>query len=106
MYFEWIYKKLILRNYREKFTYEDLICNEYTKNETCGNNKTILCTCIHTLEVNLDDVVEIIVFDEAYTFKTNHNIHLHGFSFAVLGMDKVCIQNIKKLKNSKTFFFN
>ena len=45
--------------------------------------------CIHVLEVNLNDVVELIVFDEAVTFKSNHNVHLHGYSFTVVGMDKV-----------------
>jgi hypothetical protein len=43
----------------------------------------------YILEVDLNDVVEIIVFDQAYTFTTNHNVHFHGFSFAVLGIDKV-----------------
>ena len=68
-----------------------MVCNQDSKKEICGNNKTILCSCIHLLEVDLNDVVELIVFDQAYTFTTNHNVHLHGFSFAVLGMDKVLI---------------
>jgi hypothetical protein len=37
----------------------------------------------------LNDVVELVIFDKAFAFKTNHNVHLHGYSFAVVGMDKV-----------------
>lgn len=45
--------------------------------------------CIHVLEIDLNDIVELIVYDEAVTFNTNHDVHLHGFDFAVVAMDKV-----------------
>lgn len=78
------------------------------------------CACIHTNYVDLNDVVEIVMVDggsgqgfkprlnlDVYnsshfrlTIKQeNHPIHLHGFSFAVLGSEKVLNQSINLQEN-------
>jgi FtsP/CotA-like multicopper oxidase with cupredoxin domain len=43
---------------------------------------------MHTIEIDLNDLVEIILVDEA-GFHESHPMHLHGYSFAVLGTEKV-----------------
>ena len=65
---------------------KNLICNKLNKNLACHNQT--FCSCVHTLEVNLNDLVELIVIDGA-GLNENHPIHLHGHSFALLGLEKV-----------------
>jgi L-ascorbate oxidase len=55
-------------------------------------DKSIHCSCIHVLELELNDLVELIVIDEAFTHVSNHPMHLHGHSYAVIGMDKVIFE--------------
>lgn len=38
--------------------------------------------------MDLNDLIEVIFVDGG-TQQENHPFHLHGYSFAVLGMDKV-----------------
>jgi L-ascorbate oxidase len=71
-----------------------MICNENNMNVTCPNSKTEFCSCLHLIEVDLNDLVEFIFVDEIYTtfeinVETIHPIHLHGYSYAIVAMDKV-----------------
>jgi L-ascorbate oxidase len=50
---------------------------------------TEYCHCIYTLELNVNDVVEFVMTDEAFTYQSNHPMHLHGHSFAVIGMGRL-----------------
>lgn len=54
------------------------------------------CECSHRLKVALNDVVELIIIDEGLLFNANHPMHLHGYKFRVIGMDRV---------STKTKFF-
>ena len=40
-------------------------------------------------KVDLRDVVEFVLVDEGKTFDANHPMHLHGYSYRVVGMGKV-----------------
>ena len=59
-----------------------------------------LCSCTHVINVGLNQLVEFVLVNGG-TLDENHPIHLHGHSFAVLGMNKlgssVLIQDIKKM---------
>jgi L-ascorbate oxidase len=41
------------------------------------------------LEFSIGDVVEFVVVDKGFTFQSNHPMHLHGHSFAVLAVNKL-----------------
>lgn len=59
------------------------------KEKICPSNTTQYCSCVHVIELNLNDLVELVVVDEGFTFQSNHPMHLHGFRFAVIGIEKV-----------------
>ena len=65
---------------------KDIICNKINKTNQCLDQE--FCTCFHTLEVNLNDLVELVLIDGA-GLNENHPVHLHGHSFALLGLEKV-----------------
>ena len=78
-----------------------MICNENNMNVACPKNKTEFCSCLHLIEVGLNDLVEFIFVDETLTtfeinIETIHPIHLHGYSYAIVAMDTV--------RKSKTCF--
>ena len=91
----------------------DMFCNQDNREQGgCSKNASAFCRCIHLLEINLNDVVEVIVVDGG-SQEENHpsnylyimirsvktefknsiflilKVHLHGQSFAVLGVEKV-----------------
>ena len=71
-----------------------MICNENNINTVCPKNKTEFCSCLHLIEVGLNDLVEFIFVDETLTtfdfnFETIHPIHTHGYSYAIVAMDTV-----------------
>jgi FtsP/CotA-like multicopper oxidase with cupredoxin domain len=43
---------------------------------------------MHTIEVGLNDLVELIIVDGA-SMMDYHPFHLHGYKFAVLGQERV-----------------
>ncbi|KAJ8030200.1 Laccase-2 [Holothuria leucospilota] len=47
------------------------------------------CECTHVINAKLGEVVELVVVDEGFTFDSSHPMHLHGFSFRVVAMQKV-----------------
>lgn len=51
--------------------------------------KAKYCECTHRLKVALGDVVELILIDEGVIFNANHPMHLHGYKFRVIGMDRL-----------------
>ena len=63
------------------------ICNYFNKNQSCSPNSEY-CSCIYTLEFNIGDVVEFVIVDQGFTFQSNHPMHLHGHSYAVLAVNK------------------
>jgi len=66
-----------------------MFCNENERQLACPGNSSEFCSCIHKYDIKLNDVVELILVDGMVG--ENHPVHLHGQSFAVLGMDKVFI---------------
>jgi FtsP/CotA-like multicopper oxidase with cupredoxin domain len=70
---------------------DQLTCNSESEAvKGCGKNGDEFCRCLHTLNVNYGDLVEIIIADGG-SQEENHPIHLHGYSFAVLNVEKVLI---------------
>ncbi|KAL8596343.1 hypothetical protein ACOMHN_067034 [Nucella lapillus] len=67
---------------------EKQFCNAQTVQVHC---ETEYCECTHRLKVALGDVVEIIIVDEGVTFNANHPMHMHGYKYRVIGMDKVTL---------------
>ncbi|GFN91551.1 multicopper oxidase [Plakobranchus ocellatus] len=61
-------------------------CNEFTVQSSCTQD---WCRCTHKLDVALGDLVELIVVDEGVTFNANHPMHLHGFKFRTVALDKL-----------------
>ncbi|GFR76640.1 laccase-4-like, partial [Elysia marginata] len=59
------------------------------------------CSCLHKLDVSLGDLVELIVVDQGVTFNANHPMHLHGFKFRAVALDKLntstSVQEVKAL---------
>ena len=67
---------------------DEMFCNQDNRLPSCSKNESEFCKCVHTINVNLNDIVEVIVVDGGSQGE-NHPIHLHGQSFAVLGVEKV-----------------
>jgi FtsP/CotA-like multicopper oxidase with cupredoxin domain len=65
-----------------------MVCNHLKKEHACPASKPY-CSCIYTLEFEIGDLVEFVIVDEGFTFQSNHPMHVHGSSFAVLAIDKV-----------------
>ena len=70
-----------------EISFKESICNHLNKN-SCPNLGAY-CSCIYTLEFSIGDVVEFVVVDQGFTFQSNHPMHLHGHSFAVLAVNKL-----------------
>lgn len=85
------------------------MCNQRDHQKACPDPAEF-CSCIHTVELDLGDVVEFIFIDEAIEVQANHPckmtscvldppdscsnfsvnpVHLHGYNFAVVGMAKL-----------------
>ena len=79
---------------------KNMICDQNKRAPACSNNPDEFCSCVHVLHVDLHDVVEVVIVDGG-SQQENHPIHLHGQSFAVLGIDKlgesVLIDDIKEM---------
>lgn len=92
-------KNLIFFYLIKKFLKEKL-CNKTSRNHICPEKG--FCSCVHYLEFELNDLVELVLIDGGSLPET-HSTHLHGYKFAVLGMDKVLRKIISKIK-FKIFF--
>ena len=67
-----------------------MICNDLNKDDICPKENSY-CSCVYVLEFDIGDVVEFVIVDEGFTFQSNHPMHLHGASFAVLAVKKVLL---------------
>ncbi|KAK6192790.1 hypothetical protein SNE40_004203 [Patella caerulea] len=48
-----------------------------------------LCTCTHRIKFKLGEVIEIIMINQGSMFTiADHPMHLHGYSFRILGIEK------------------
>ncbi|CAG9772969.1 unnamed protein product [Ceutorhynchus assimilis] len=66
---------------------DDMFCNENTiKGRDCADT---YCECPHAYQIPLNAVVELIIIDEGFTYDANHPLHLHGYAFRVVAMEKV-----------------
>nr|KAG5700323.1 hypothetical protein BaRGS_002669 [Batillaria attramentaria] len=67
---------------------ESWFCNRSTINHTLCQED--LCLCIHRLHVNTGQMVELVVADifESDEVGAGHPMHLHGYSFHVLAMER------------------
>ncbi|XP_078483151.1 uncharacterized protein LOC100178857 isoform X1 [Ciona intestinalis] len=91
--------------------YDDIdkstICNTFT-----GVNvpKTEFRACTHIADVQLGSVVELVVFDEGRTFNAGHPMHLHGYHFAVVAMEKVkgsiSLDEVQQLHRNGSISYN
>lgn len=81
-------------------------CNQDSRLSKC--DKKDYCSCIHLIEVNLGDLVELVLVDASYTklpirLENKHPMHLHGYSFAVVGLhefnssEKITVPLVKEL---------
>jgi len=48
-------------------------------------------SCVHLVKVPKNQLIEMVLFDEGYTFNAGHPMHLHGQHFAVVAQDRVGI---------------
>ena len=85
---------------------KDNFCNQENKFSKCNN--TEYCSCVHLIEVDLGDLVELVLVDASYTklpikLENKHPMHLHGYSFAVVAFhefdsnEKVTVDLVKDL---------
>ncbi|XP_076435749.1 uncharacterized protein LOC143275484 [Babylonia areolata] len=65
---------------------EAVFCSTDSVQTDCRSQ---FCECTHRLKVGLGEVVELIIIDEGVTFNVSHPMHLHGYRFRVIGMDKL-----------------
>ncbi|XP_071491136.1 uncharacterized protein [Diadema antillarum] len=47
------------------------------------------CECTHVITVQLGQTVELVLIDEGVTFNSGHPFHMHGYSFQVVGLEKL-----------------
>ncbi|XP_033743202.1 laccase-1-like [Pecten maximus] len=77
---------------------QDMFCNADTVQRNCSEE---YCECVHTIKVDLNDTVELVVIDEGKFMDANHPMHLHGHKFRVVGMDRLnkstSLEEVKKL---------
>ncbi|KAG5870795.1 hypothetical protein JTB14_035288 [Gonioctena quinquepunctata] len=66
---------------------DGLFCNR--ENMVDKNCTTQECLCYHGIQIPLDSVVEVIFIDEGNNSTGNHPMHLHGYTFRVVAMEKL-----------------
>jgi FtsP/CotA-like multicopper oxidase with cupredoxin domain len=71
-----------------------MFCNESNIHTICPFYKNKLCSCIHTIYLNLNDSVEFVIVHEkdendAKNIPTLHTMHLHGHSFSIVAVEQV-----------------
>ncbi|XP_066252634.1 uncharacterized protein [Euwallacea similis] len=80
----------------------DMFCNENTvKGDNCSKG---YCECPHAYALPFNSVVELVIIDEGFAYDANHPLHLHGYAFRVVAMEKlgsnVTVKQVK-LKDKK-----
>uniref|UniRef100_A0A8W7K8J2 Multicopper oxidase n=2 Tax=Anopheles albimanus TaxID=7167 RepID=A0A8W7K8J2_ANOAL len=72
----------------ELITSDKLFCNDTHRPDHCRPHHA--CFCLHRLKVNLNDVVEMSLIDDAEVIRDlYHPFHLHGHRFIVTGMGQL-----------------
>nr|XP_023019016.1 laccase-1-like [Leptinotarsa decemlineata] len=73
-------------------------CNQETMMDK--NCEVEHCQCHHGVKVPLNAVVELIFIDEGFAYDANHPLHLHGYAFRVVAMERmganVTVEEVKK----------
>ncbi|XP_058451557.1 uncharacterized protein LOC131430521 [Malaya genurostris] len=65
-----------------------LFCNDTHLPAKCDTHQ--ICFCTHKVKVNLNDIVEVVLFDTAlYTQDFYHPYHIHGYRFIVTDMGRL-----------------
>ncbi|XP_050514997.1 uncharacterized protein LOC126890185 [Diabrotica virgifera virgifera] len=72
---------------------QDLFCNGDNRPVNCGKN----CECVHTVDIPLNAIVEVVLVDEVQSPNLSHPFHLHGYNFNVVGIGRSPDQNVKKI---------
>ncbi|KAL1506103.1 hypothetical protein ABEB36_005531 [Hypothenemus hampei] len=66
---------------------KNMFCTEETvKGENCSKT---YCECPHVYQIPVNSLVELIIVDEGFAYNANHPLHLHGYSFRVVAMERV-----------------
>ncbi|CAG9861309.1 unnamed protein product [Phyllotreta striolata] len=83
---------------RDEIT-DDMFCNSETmKERNCTED---YCSCMHGLKVPLGAVVELVFLDEGVAYDANHPLHLHGYSFRVVALERLGnTTTIEEIKNA------
>ncbi|XP_033112326.1 laccase-2-like [Anneissia japonica] len=64
-------------------------CSEDTFTKLNKNCSAEFCQCAQTINVTLNEVVELVVVNEGKNFDVSHPMHLHGQYFRVIGFEKL-----------------
>ncbi|KAG5884696.1 hypothetical protein JTB14_013708 [Gonioctena quinquepunctata] len=77
---------------------DNSFCNRETMvDQNCTVNH---CECHHGIKVPLGAVVELVFVDEGFAYDANHPLHLHGYSFRIVAMERmgknVTVEEVKK----------
>lgn len=69
-------------------TMENAFCNVSSRPAQCPMERA--CFCVHRLKVDLNDIVEMSLIDDAEVIRElYHPFHLHGHRFIVTGMGQL-----------------
>ncbi|PIK55769.1 hypothetical protein BSL78_07329 [Apostichopus japonicus] len=68
---------------------ESKFCDPSQVTKMAGNCTAEYCECTHVITADLGEIVELVVIDEGVTFGASHPMHLHGYSFRVVAMEKL-----------------
>ncbi|XP_046686745.1 LOW QUALITY PROTEIN: laccase-12-like, partial [Homalodisca vitripennis] len=69
--------------------YSDVDPSIFCENHNLTGCNTTFCECLYVMEVPTNSNVELILIDLGKPFNANHPIHLHGYAFHVIGMDRL-----------------
>ncbi|XP_019874659.2 uncharacterized protein LOC109602679 [Aethina tumida] len=64
---------------------DSMFCNQ----STVSNCVEEFCECLHVMQIPLGAVVELVLVDEGFAYNANHPLHLHGYAFRVVAMERL-----------------
>ncbi|XP_033746718.1 laccase-like [Pecten maximus] len=62
------------------------------ENAGCGENK--LCKCMHSISINENEIVQLVLLNMGIGRRGAHPIHLHGYSYYVVKMGYATYNNV------------
>lgn len=101
--------KFNLKNYIIEKNRQSFFCNHSNINDVCPSYEKKLCSCIHMIRVELNNTVEFVIVHEKdkenhKNIPTLHTMHIHGYSFAIVGMGQVIrIKSLNKYYKKSLF---